>query len=138
MFYKIRCGMTTEYMTINISNSSLIEDVQKDFSEFFPYLRLKFLPDNRFAAIQKVLHHNNNGKPLLKFGDLNNNISAGSFELSDATTVRELEEIFKTKFGLTAQVLRKSGNIWMEASITGKWSLAQQNEHGREISFGRD
>jgi hypothetical protein len=123
-----------EFMTLNMSNNILIEDVQNGFSDFFPYLRLKFLPVNNFSSNQYPPSKKNSGKVALKFGDLNNSISSGVVELSDATTVRELEAIFKARFGLNAQVLRKSGNLWMEVSMTRNWSLGQQNEHGREIS----
>ncbi len=121
-------------MEISISKNGLIEEVQKDFSEFFPYLRLNFLPKGKLSATPKTLHKGLITRSLLKFGDLNSNLPAGMVDLSDATTVTEVEDIFRNRFGINVQVLRKSGNIWMEASMTGNWSLAQQNEHGREIS----
>ncbi len=125
-------------MKINISNNILIEDVQKDFTEFFPYLRLQFQQNGKPTAGGKRIPQNRGLKPVRTFGDLNNNLEEGVFEISDDTTVRELENILKTRFGINSQVLRKSGNIWMEASITGNWTLAQQNEHGREISMVRE
>lgn len=130
--------MTTEIMKINVSNNGLIEDVQKDFSEIFPYLRLQFLAAAKPVAGVKYVHQNRNLKPPVKFGDLNSSLDGGFVELDDNTTVRQLENIFRNNFGIRAQVLRKSGNIWMEASITGDWTLAQQNEHGREISFANE
>jgi hypothetical protein len=48
--------------------------------------------------------------------------------------VNELENIFQQKFSLSAQVFRKSGNLWLETTMTDNWSLLQQNNHGREIS----
>jgi len=126
--------MMIEYMEITISKNSLVEEVQKVFSEFFPYLRLNFLPINKLSASPKALPKSLNIKPLLKFGDLNNNLLTGRVDLSDTTTVTEVVNIFRSRFGINVQVLRKSGNIWLEASMTGNWSLGQQNEHGREIS----
>ena len=48
--------------------------------------------------------------------------------------VEELERILKKDFGLRAQVFRKSGNLWLETTMTDGWTLAQQNYHGKELS----
>lgn len=47
--------------------------------------------------------------------------------------VGELEAALKDQFGLTVQVFRHSGNIWLETVLTDKWTLQQQNEHGKEL-----
>jgi len=38
--------------------------------------------------------------------------------------------------GLFAEVFRKSGNVWIETSLTNDWTLQQQNLEGEEISCG--
>ena len=43
----------------------------------------------------------------------------------------ELEERFEKDFGLHVQVFRKSGNIWLETSVSDDLTLAQQNEKGK-------
>ena len=48
--------------------------------------------------------------------------------------VNKLENIFKDQFNLAVQVFRKSGNLWLETTMTDNWTLQQQNNHGREIS----
>ena len=48
--------------------------------------------------------------------------------------VNELEKIFKDRFNLAVQVFRKSGNLWLETTMTDNWTLQQQNNHGGEIS----
>jgi hypothetical protein len=37
-------------------------------------------------------------------------------------------------FGVPVQILRKSGKIWLETTMTDHWTLLQQNQHGEEIS----
>ena len=49
-------------------------------------------------------------------------------------TVGQLEKAFRERFGLNMQVSRKSGPVWLETTVTDKWTLRQQNEHGRELS----
>jgi len=38
------------------------------------------------------------------------------------------------RFGLAAQVFRKSGRVWLETIRTDNWTLNDQNKHGRELS----
>ena len=53
-------------------------------------------------------------------------------------TVTDFENALMDQFGLSAQVFRRSGNIWLETTITDYWTLKQQNEHGREITVGHN
>jgi hypothetical protein len=46
--------------------------------------------------------------------------------------VGELEHAFNVKFGLSAQVFRKSGEIWLQTTTTDTWTLAKQNEVAME------
>jgi len=61
----------------------------------------------------------------------------GELLIDDVMTVSDLESTFRNQFGLAAQVFRRSGNIWLETSITNGWTLKQQNDHGREITIGK-
>ena len=103
-------------MKLEIAYNKTVEEVQTDFNNCFPYLKLEFLKKG----------------PLI--GDINKNVSSCIIELPGNTSINKLENIFRDNLGLPIRVLRKSGNIWMETSITGDWTLARQNEHGREIS----
>ena len=58
------------------------------------------------------------------------------FGVSDNMKVSELEVLLQYEFGLPAQVLRKSGNLWMETTMTDHWSLRQQNDRGQDIALG--
>ena len=49
-------------------------------------------------------------------------------------TVSTLENELWKNFGLSAQVFRKSGNLWIETSLTDSWTLEQQNREGFEMS----
>ena len=58
----------------------------------------------------------------------------GQVEVAETMTVKELEKTLRDKFGLTVQVARKSGSIWLETTISDNWTLKQQNDHGSELS----
>lgn len=53
---------------------------------------------------------------------------------TDQTTVQALEKQMEESFGLHVQVFRRSGNIWLETTVTDEWTLEFQNEQGRELS----
>lgn len=61
-------------------------------------------------------------------------IREGSVAITGDVKVKDLERALNTLLPLHAQVFRRSGNIWLETTMTDNWTLAQQNEHGREIS----
>ena len=116
-------------MKLEIIEDKLIKDVQADFNHWFPYLKLEFFLGQK---------HPTKTIPMLKadcrIGDVTYGLQEGNIQLSDAMTVIELEEIFNDRFGLHIQVFRKSGNTWLETTMTDKWTLKLQNDHGREIS----
>lgn len=56
------------------------------------------------------------------------------YNFSADTTVSTIEQDLEVKFGLHAQVFRKSGNVWIETTLTDSWTLAHQNEEGQELS----
>lgn len=119
-------------MHLHIAPNRLIRDVQNEFNNAFPFLKIEFFnkkslsrPD--FSAPQII-------PPTRKIGDNQLAITDGDIKIEEKMRVRELEKVFKDQFSLAVQVFRKSGNIWLETTMTDNWTLLQQNNHGREIS----
>ena len=104
--------------------------MQDDFNLFYPFLKLDFYKkaNGRLGSFirQKIL------KTI--FLNVVGNGKEGELEIADSMTVGQLEKSFYDRFGLTVQVSRKSGTIWLETTMTDSWSLKHQNEHGRELS----
>ena len=108
----------------------LIGEVQKRFNSLFPYLKLEF-----YKSIQDI----KNGMRMNEkksIADGQQIIIDKKLDISPAMSVRALEKSFKDEFTLIAQVFRRSGNIWLQTTITDDWSLWHQNEHGKEITEG--
>lgn len=109
---------------------NLISEVWLQFNNAYPFLSIDFYkyvqPLQGIATRQKI----NSATSLANAGMLRE----GEVDISESTTVRQLEQDFINKFGLAVHVSRKSGNIWLETSISDNWTLKQQNEHGRELS----
>ncbi len=115
-----------------ITKKETIRDVQDNFSKFFPYLRINFFKNsngNKKAGAGSILFCQE-----VTLQQINPAFSRGEFEITDSTTVNELESKFYKDFGFSVQVLRKSGNLWIGTSISSDWTLKQQNDLGKEIS----
>ena len=121
-------------MRLIINGEKQIKDLRGDFNLAYPFLQLEFfdnlsLRKTRVPALKKIDHEKTLGEAWIP------KVQKGFIEINDSTTVLELESILMNEFGLSAQVFRRSGNIWLETTMTDDWTLKQQNDHGREISL---
>ncbi|MFZ1329057.1 MAG: hypothetical protein WBB20_02650 [Chitinophagaceae bacterium] len=123
-------------MNLHIAPNSLISDIQKEFNKAFPFLKIEFFNNKSFSrtefSAQQIIAANR------RIVDTQLAIKDGDIQINEEMKVIELEKLFKDKFKLAVQVFRKSGNLWLETTMTDNWTLAQQNNHGREISTGKN
>src|SRR4051812_25809883 len=106
-----------------INEDTRIGKIKVDFNVQYPFLKIDFLKGS--------VHNKNRADELEK---LNGENSAGNIDINKKRTVAELKRDFKEKYGLTAEVFRKSGNVWIETSLTEDWTLEQQNSEAELIS----
>jgi hypothetical protein len=122
-------------MRMKIFGERPINELQKDFASSYPFLKIEFFKNgavrqDRYPAKQKIDHQQKLKHAWYWKKD------EGDLEIKDAMSVLELENAFIDQFGLSAQVYRRSGNVWLETTMTDSWTLKQQNDHGREITMG--
>jgi hypothetical protein len=117
-------------MMLDISHNRSISEVQHDFNCRYPFLKIDFYKSNGAVNGSFKRQHLVNTIPIKQAGLIKN----GNIELNDSMTVGQLENIFRNEFGLSAQVSRKSGILWLETTMTDNWTLKQQNDHGKELS----
>ena len=117
-------------MMLHIYQNRSIGDVQQDFSCLYPFLKIDFYKKDVSSSGSNKRLHLPNSVPIKTAGL----IKDGDLELSDSMTVGQLENIFRTEYGLSVQVSRKSGILWLETTMTDNWTLKQQNDHGKELS----
>jgi hypothetical protein len=119
-------------MTITITKDRIIKDIQKEFNLEFPFLKIEFFKKGyhtRTAYKETGLSHE------MMVGLNNLGSSLEGLQITGSMTVKELERKCEEALGLSVQVYRKSGNLWLETTMTDNWTLDQQNENGRQISL---
>jgi hypothetical protein len=119
-------------MVLSIEQYRTLEELQRKFSAAYPFLKIEFFRNGQ--GLQRAYPSQFLLDKRLPVKDARKSKQAGNISIEDGLTVGQLEQIFLDKFGLTVQVFRKSGKVWLETTMTDKWTLKQQNEHGREIS----
>lgn len=115
-------------INISISNEKKINEIEKEFHLFFPFLKLQFytnINQPNGKKIKKNIKQNNISIAECRTIFNNNNLT-----IKPDLTVSQLEQNFKNIYGIGIQVLRKSGNVWLETSFTDGWTLKEQNHQG--------
>ena len=119
-------------MKIHIDDRKHINRIQEEFSERYPFLKIEFFKHD---------HQSGEGSPL---GDMIPSDSLlghwrsihdqGDIQIDHTMTVAQVEQEFQQKFGISAQVFRLSGDVWLETTVTDSWTLEEQNDTGKEMS----
>lgn len=118
-------------MNIIINDHRKIFAIQHDFSESFPYLKLAFYskPNSTNGAhSNKIVKH-----PSKTLGECRTIHEKGNITITPNMTVAELAQNFADVYGLSIQVFRKSGKMWLETTLTDNWTLEKQNKQGEEL-----
>jgi hypothetical protein len=119
-------------MILTIDDNKKISALKQEFNALFPYLKLElFTKPNKTGELpsRKVLISDD--KTFGQCGALKN---GGGVDVEPEMLVSELELFFKQHYGLLVQVFRKSGKVWLETSLTDKWTLEQQNRYGKALT----
>jgi len=124
-------------MKLQITRDCLIKELQDSFTTAYPFLKIEFFKQEH--GFQQASAEKQRLPAKLKISEAGKGfLKEGEIELSDLMTVGEFERDMQDRFGLSMQVFRKSGNIWLETTMTDSWTLKQQNDHGKEISGSYD
>jgi hypothetical protein len=118
-------------MNLYIDDRSQVRSIQKQFNAYYPFLKLEFFKNHtnekNFSKAETFT-----SDEFIK--NLFTKNKEGIINISEKRIVAEVENDFKNKFGLLAQIFRLSGNVWIETSLTDDWTLEKQNKEGEQIS----
>lgn len=118
--------MQSNNTTLNIDRATKISDIQEWFTGRFAFLKLEFFR-NRHLAKKEV---RGPGELALRSDVLTH----AKITIDGKWTVIDVENLFLTEAGLYVQILRRSGNLWIETTFTEDWTLDQQNHEGEMLS----
>lgn len=119
-------------MKIAINDNRKIFAIQEEFGQIFPYLKLEFFAKPHLVggpSPKTCIKHNT--KTLEECRTVHNN---GEINITPEMTVSDLEQRFADIYGLSVQVFRKSGKVWLETTVTDSWTLHEQNTQGEDLS----
>jgi len=113
-------------MKISINNDLSTSQIQEQFSEAFPGLKIVFVKhshgEGEGTKKEDIIHVDKTVKELSGDGlDV-------QIEINKSETVGEIEGKFRDHLGLNIQVFRKAGGVWIETVNTDHWTIAQQLE----------
>jgi len=123
--------MSKKIMKLTINKDTTVLNIQKQFNDYYPYLKIEFFknfPKNKPILRAEIL----NTAETLKH--LDSYYQGREIDVDSKRSVREVTKDFENMFGLSAHVFRKSGNVWVETSLTEDWELGDQNDEGEQIS----
>lgn len=119
-------------MQIAINDQRKIFEIQEEFQLLFPFLKIEFFTLPRgpgMPSAKKMM------QPVYKkLSDCRTLHHNGTITITPHITVTELEQQFNAVYGLSVQVFRKSGRVWLETTATDGWTLKEQNDQGKALS----
>jgi len=110
-------------MDILITPETKISELKASFSKRFTHLKIEFFSGNSRKLV---------GDDQLEVQDLSGRKQQGALHITGLTTVAELEKLFNHRYGLSAEVFRKSGKVWLQTTATDAWTLDEQNHEAME------
>ena len=110
--------------TLKISDDLHLSEIKEKFTAKFPHLKLEFFSEEHGIGEASTFKTKFDDNTLLK--DIRVIHNEGDLSIDGNTTTGDFETGFKTLFGVNVQVLRKSGNMWIQTTTTDRWTLDQQ------------
>lgn len=124
--------MENTAMKIIINDERKISAIQEEFNHAFPYLKIEFFAKpNATAGAASKKQVKNISKIIGECRTIHND---GGITIIPSMTVIELEQRFSDVYGLTIQIFRQSGKVWLETTVTDGWTLEEQNNQGEDLS----
>lgn len=119
-------------MHIEINDNTRIGEIQKAFSDFYPYLEINFYksPHKKYEGSEKK----NLLSPDLRINKIKKTHISGILEILPLFTVAAVEKEFMQRFALSVQILWKADNHWEQTTDRDDFTLKELNEIARSSS----
>lgn len=113
---------------MKITNQKTLKEVQMEFNEKFPYLKIEFYEGKHETGKPSPVNKQLDASMTIQKARKTN--TEGDLNITGQLKVSTLEDRFWEQYGLNVQVFRRSGNLWLQTSTTDHWTLTQQNGKG--------
>lgn len=113
-------------MTIN--QSTKLSDIQLAFSKQFQYLRLEFYKTKHGAGEGSTEKGKLDASQLVN--ELSDKAVGQTVTFDGELRISEFEKTFASQYGISVQVFRRSGNLWLQTTTTDSWTLDEANRKG--------
>ena len=119
-------------MHIDINDKTVLKEIQKTFSDYYPFLLMKFYkkPHNKYEESKQVDELN----VEQTVGDILKKSISTHIKLLPLERVSNVENEFQIKIGIPIQILKLENGIWCQTSGLDNLSLKDLNILGRNSS----
>jgi len=119
-------------MHIEINDNTILEDIQKTFSDFYPFLSLNFYHDHhkRYESSSEK----NLIDPKEKIINIRKTHISTLLEIQPHYRVSDVEKEFMERLGISVQVMKKEKDEWEQTTGLDNLSLKDLNIMGRNSS----
>lgn len=118
-------------MEIIIDRNKKLSALQSDFQRLFPFLKIEFY--NQFHDAQEGSFNDNLLNHDLSIKELTDHSLPRVIKIYGKMTAEELEKAFADIYGLSIQVFRKAGGIWIQTIATDNLTLDELNQNASEF-----
>ena len=118
-------------MKIIIDDKTSLYEIEEEFRQRFPFLKIKFL-SNTVVSGNNVVSKLIKNKTLAEYSILSKKDTG--VIITSQMTVHDLEQCFEKEYGLVVKVFRNSWRVWLESTVTDGWTLEEQNRQGEALS----
>jgi hypothetical protein len=121
-------------MKIDITDHRKVSEIQKEFSELFPSLRLQIFGKPHVA--KGATPHKEPVSPSYTIGQCRTIHTKGILTITPNMSVSDLEREFGDTYGLTIKVYFKAVDKWFE-TLNDMWPLRKHNEIAEANLLGK-
>jgi len=108
-----------------IKDSLTIKELQSSFNQMFSGLKIEFYKTKHDGYVGS--HKKDQLHPDQVIRNIRSVHTKGDITIDPGMSVLVFEQLFEDKFGLNVQVFRKSGDVWLQTSVTDYLTLEIQN-----------
>ena len=119
-------------MHIDINDKTVLKEIQKTFSDFYPFLLMKFYkkPHKKYEESREI----DELDLQQTVGDILKKHISIHIEMMPMERVSNVEKDFQNRIGITIQILKMENGLWCQTSGLDNLSLKDLNIMGRNSS----